>query len=87
MKILYYTSIILLIIGFSLLINYFILINYDLNSKNNTNNINNINNKENVYDYMVSQHYNKMFDDPTIWIGYVGFDPNEPQQKVYIKNN
>ena len=40
---------------------------------------------DNVYNYMVSKEYKKMFDEPEEWLGYKSFDENEPNQKLFIK--
>jgi hypothetical protein len=38
-----------------------------------------------IYDYRVSKEYRKMFSQPSIWLGYQDFDPEEPSQKLYLK--
>lgn len=41
---------------------------------------------QNIYDYRVSKVYNKMFSQPSIWLGYQEFDPEYKTEKLYIKN-
>lgn len=39
-----------------------------------------------IYDYRVSKEYEKMFSQPSIWLGYQDFDPEYKTDKLYIKN-
>jgi hypothetical protein len=41
---------------------------------------------EDIYDYKVSKAYNKMFSQPSIWLGYQEFDSEYQTEKLYIKN-
>jgi hypothetical protein len=38
-----------------------------------------------IYDYKVNKEYEKMFSQPSIWMGYQDFDPKEQSQKIYVK--
>lgn len=38
-----------------------------------------------IYDYRVSKEYEKMFSQPSIWLGYQDFDPEDKIEKLYIK--
>lgn len=38
-----------------------------------------------IYDYRVSKAYEKMFSQPSIWLGYQDFDPEDKTEKLYIK--
>jgi hypothetical protein len=38
-----------------------------------------------IYDYKVNKEYQKMFSQPSIWMGYQDFDPQEKSQKIYVK--
>jgi hypothetical protein len=40
---------------------------------------------QNIYDYRVSETYEKMFSQPSIWLGYQDFDPEYKTEKLYIK--
>lgn len=42
---------------------------------------------QNIYDYRVSKAYEKMFSQPSIWLGYQDFDPEYETEKMYVKNN
>ena len=39
---------------------------------------------ENIYDYKVSKAYRRMFKEPSIWMGYQEFDPDDKTEKLYI---
>ncbi len=39
-----------------------------------------------IYDYKVSKAYKKMFQEPSIWMGYSDFDPSDSTDKIYVKN-
>lgn len=39
-----------------------------------------------IYDYRVSKEYERMFSQPSIWLGYQDFDPEYKTEKLYIKN-
>ena len=41
---------------------------------------------EDVYNYKTSKHFKKMFEQPTIWLGYQDFDGSENYNKVYVNN-
>jgi hypothetical protein len=41
----------------------------------------------NIYDYRVSEAYEKMFSQPSIWLGYQDFDPEYQTEKIFIKQN
>lgn len=38
-----------------------------------------------IYDYRPSKEYQKMFSQPSVWLGYQDFDPDELPTKLYIK--
>ena len=38
-----------------------------------------------IYDYKVNKEYQKMFSQPSIWMGYQDFDPKERMDKIYVK--
>jgi len=40
---------------------------------------------QNIYDYRVSKEYEKMFTQPSIWLGYQDFDPEHQTEKLCIK--
>jgi hypothetical protein len=40
---------------------------------------------KNIYDYRVSKAYEKMFSQPSIWLGYQDFNPELETKKLYIK--
>ncbi len=40
---------------------------------------------KNIYDYRVSKDYEKMFSQPSIWLGYQDFDPEFQTEKLYVK--
>ena len=42
---------------------------------------------EDIYDYKVSVVFKKMFEQPSIWLGYQEFDPNYQTEKLYVKNS
>lgn len=39
-----------------------------------------------IYQYKVTNEYNKMFNQPSLWFGYQYFDPQDQTDKLYIKN-
>jgi hypothetical protein len=39
-----------------------------------------------IYDYRVSKEYEKMFSQPSIWLGYQDFDPADQPQKLFVKS-
>jgi hypothetical protein len=41
---------------------------------------------ETIYDYKISKEYEKMFSQPSIWLGYQDFDPNNQPEKLIINN-
>jgi hypothetical protein len=41
---------------------------------------------EDIYNFKVSQYFKKMFDQPTIWLGYQDFDGSENYNKLFINN-
>jgi hypothetical protein len=41
---------------------------------------------QNIYDYRVSKAYDKMFSQPSIWLGYQDFDPEHQTEKLYVKS-
>jgi hypothetical protein len=40
---------------------------------------------QSIYDYKVNKEYQKMFSQPSIWMGYQDYDPKEKSQKIYVK--
>ena len=40
--------------------------------------------EQNIYDYRVSKEYKNMFAEPSIWLGYQTFNPEDIPQKLYI---
>jgi hypothetical protein len=40
---------------------------------------------QSIYDYKVNKEYQKMFSQPSIWMGYQDFDAKEKSQKIYVK--
>lgn len=44
-----------------------------------------INPSKTIYDYYISKEYEKMFSQPSIWLGYQDFDPNYEPTKLLIK--
>ncbi len=40
---------------------------------------------QDIYEYRVSKAYEKMFSQPSIWLGYQDFDPEYQPKKLYIK--
>lgn len=42
---------------------------------------------EDIYDYKVSIVFKKMFEQPSIWLGYQDFDPDYQAEKLYVKNS
>jgi len=47
---------------------------------------NNYENFEDIYNYKYSNEFKKMFEQPTIWLGYQDYDDKEKTQKLYINN-
>ena len=47
---------------------------------------NNYESFEDIYDFKVSTHFQKMFSQPTIWLGYQDFDGDEKFNKLFINN-
>lgn len=39
-----------------------------------------------IFDYRVSKEYEKMFSQPSIWLGYQDFDPADKPQKLFVKS-
>lgn len=38
-----------------------------------------------IYDSRPSKTYAKMFSQPSLWLDYQAFDPNDKTDKIYIK--
>jgi hypothetical protein len=41
--------------------------------------------QEDIYDFKVSKIFEKMFSQPSIWLGYQDFDPADSTDKIYLK--
>lgn len=39
-----------------------------------------------IYDSRPSKIFDKMFLQPSVWVGYDDFDENEIKNKIYVKN-
>jgi len=40
---------------------------------------------QSIYDYKVNKEYQKMFSQPSIWMGYQDFDAKDKPQKIFVK--
>lgn len=60
-------------------------ISYDKYLLNKQSGLRKIHPEENIYDYKVSKAYKKMFSQPSVWMGYQDFDPEEKTDKIYVK--
>jgi hypothetical protein len=40
---------------------------------------------ETIYDYNVNKEFQKMFSQPSIWMGYQDYHSKEQSQKIFVK--
>ena len=73
---LYNISIVLIIIGIILLTNSLSTNTPTYDNKNNNNNNINLNKTDIIQDFP-SKVFNKMFDSPSVWMGYTDTESNE----------
>ena len=89
--ILHNISLIILAVGIILLTVYITkassngYVSYDKYLLNKQSGLKRIQPEQNIYDYRVSKEYKKMFSQPSIWMGYQDYDPNEKTDKIYVK--
>ena len=82
--ILYNISLIILFAGI-IMMTIYITKAYGFNYMTNKQNLRRKEPVQNIYDYRVSKAYEKMFSQPSIWLGYQDFDPEYQPEKLYIK--
>jgi hypothetical protein len=58
---------------------------YDKQIINNQAKLNKVKPYNTIYDYKVNKEYQKMFSQPSIWMGYQDYDPKEKSQKIYVQ--
>ena len=89
--ILHNISLIILAIGIILLTVYITkassngYVSYEKHLLNKHSGLKRIQPEQNIYDYRVSKEYKKMFSQPSIWMGYQDYDPDEKTDKIYVK--
>jgi len=88
--ILYNISLVILVIGIILMTVYITKAsnnNYLTYHKQLLNNRGKTKNKQyqSIYDYKVNKEYQKMFSQPSIWMGYQDFDAKDKPQKIFVK--
>jgi hypothetical protein len=60
-------------------------VSYDKHLLNKKAGLRRIKPEETIYDYKVSKAYKKMFSQPSVWMGYQDYDPEEQTDKIYVK--
>jgi hypothetical protein len=89
--ILYNISLVILVIGIILMTVYITkasnnsYLTYDKQILNKQAGLKKTRSDNSIYDYKVNKEYQKMFSQPSIWMGYQDFDPKERMDKIYVK--
>jgi hypothetical protein len=84
--ILYNISLVILVVGIILMTVYITKAsNNSYLTSNKQEILNQVKPYDTIYDYKVKKEYQKMFSQPSIWMGYQDFDPKEKSDKIYVK--